>query len=244
MPRFSPGARPSTPDGHKDRSGARAALFGLLIAIALATAAMLRGPPRAASSKEHEAHADENAERADIKTSDEAAPARSKVAPAVGTGGPIAGQRGWGATNARSSRSLAAPDPLRKDAPDVGGGALPLTDPPGREGHPDGHDEAALGDMHVRWKEMARGCYEQAAARRPGLKGKVAFQSVIVGDPNVGGIVESTELKDAGTLDDRELLTCLRESILTLPFPPPRDGNWYRFNFPANFEGDAALEQE
>ena len=120
----------------------------------------------------------------------------------------------------------------------------PLTDPPGPEGHATAADEDALGAMHGEWKALARDCYAHATARTPGLRGRLEFHSVIVGDPSVGGIVESAELADGGTIDDAELVACLRESVLSLPFPAPRDGSWYRFDFPATLGEDGGIGGE
>jgi hypothetical protein len=135
--------------------------------------------------------------------------------------------------------SLLPPPPLPARAGDA---PAPLSAPQGDEGHATSLDEDALGEMHTRWKTMARGCYDVANARAPGMAGNLVFHTVIVGDATVGGVVESVDLDEDRSIDDAELVACLRESILTLKFPPPRGGAWYRFDFPASFGTDAGIE--
>ena len=96
--------------------------------------------------------------------------------------------------------------------------------------------------MNLAWKKLARSCYEQAIARRPGLRAAIALQVTVVGDAKIGGVVESAELLDGGAPDD-PLADCVRESLLSLPFPPPRGGDFVRFRFDEQF-GPAAPEPD
>ncbi len=113
-----------------------------------------------------------------------------------------------------------------------------LSPPPGDEGHATSEDEDALGDMNGRWITMSRDCYTAATMRLPGLEGKIDFQAVVVGDAAMGGVVESVTRGGDSTIDDPQLAACLRETILSLQFPPPRGGNWYRFDFQGSFGAD------
>jgi hypothetical protein len=88
--------------------------------------------------------------------------------------------------------------------------------------------------MNTAWKKLAQSCYAQAAASRPELRAAVSLQVTVVGDAKVGGVVESAELLDGGAPDD-PLVSCLRESLLSLPFPPPRGGDFTRFRFEETF---------
>jgi hypothetical protein len=79
---------------------------------------------------------------------------------------------------------------------------------------------------------MAKECYDAALERDGGLSGRMVFQFVIVGDESVGGVVESAELDPSSTLDEGELVTCMRESLLSVTFPPPKRGGRVTVTFP------------
>jgi hypothetical protein len=79
---------------------------------------------------------------------------------------------------------------------------------------------------------MAKECYEAALARDGGLGGKMVFQFAIVGDESVGGIVESAELDPSSTLSESELVTCMRESLLSVTFVPPPHGGRVTVTYP------------
>jgi hypothetical protein len=118
------------------------------------------------------------------------------------------------------------------------GASASLGDPPGDAGRFSEEDEDALGAMNLGWKKLARSCYEQAAAQGPGLHAAIALEVTVVGDAKVGGVVESAELLDGGAPDD-PLVDCMRESLLSLPFPPPRGGSFVRFRFEEEFGSEA-----
>jgi hypothetical protein len=46
----------------------------------------------------------------------------------------------------------------------------------------------------------------------------------VVGDPSVGGVVDSVESRPESTLRDEGFLTCLRESLYAIRFAAPPDG--------------------
>jgi hypothetical protein len=71
---------------------------------------------------------------------------------------------------------------------------------------------------------LAKECYDAALERDPKLGGKLVLSFVIVGDEDVGGVVESAELDPASTLSEKELVYCMRESLLSLAFEPPKNG--------------------
>ncbi|MFO0566406.1 MAG: AgmX/PglI C-terminal domain-containing protein [Polyangiaceae bacterium] len=79
---------------------------------------------------------------------------------------------------------------------------------------------------------MAKECYEAALEQNATLAGRMVFEFVIVGDESVGGIVESAELDPSSTLADAELVTCMRESLLSVTFPPPKNGGRVTVKFP------------
>lgn len=68
---------------------------------------------------------------------------------------------------------------------------------------------------------MARQCYEELTARRPDAGGSLEMELTIAGDDKIGGIVEDASLAKTSSLKDEKMETCIRESLLTLSFPPP-----------------------
>lgn len=72
---------------------------------------------------------------------------------------------------------------------------------------------------------MAKKCYEELLVRAPDAGGKLEMELTIAGDDKIGGIVEEAAIAKTSSLKDDKMETCVRESLLTLSFPPPaRDG--------------------
>lgn len=72
---------------------------------------------------------------------------------------------------------------------------------------------------------LALGCYTDALKRNPALAGKLVVSFRIIGDRKVGGVVDEAKLVDGTSIDDREMQTCVRESMMSVSFDaPPRDG--------------------
>jgi hypothetical protein len=86
---------------------------------------------------------------------------------------------------------------------------------------------------------LAKECYAAALERDAKLGGKLVFSFVIVGDEDVGGVVESAELDPTSTLVEKELVYCLRESLLSLSFEPPKEGGMVTVTYPFVFSPDA-----
>ncbi|MFT3764027.1 MAG: AgmX/PglI C-terminal domain-containing protein [Minicystis sp.] len=83
---------------------------------------------------------------------------------------------------------------------------------------------------------LMRQCYEGALLRRPKLAGKLVLGFDIVGDPDVGGIVEEASFVDGSTIHDEEMETCVRESLMTLTFDkPPTGGGRVTVKYPIEF---------
>lgn len=79
-------------------------------------------------------------------------------------------------------------------------------------------------------------CYEQALERSPGLTGKLMVQFAIVGEPDVGGLVETSEIDpEQSTIVDPDLIECVRESTYTMQFPPPDAGGRVIVHYPIRF---------
>ena len=72
---------------------------------------------------------------------------------------------------------------------------------------------------------LALDCYSDALKRDPKLAGKLVVYFRVIGDHKVGGVVDEAKLVDGTTIDDREMQTCVRESMMSVSFDaPPHDG--------------------
>ena len=98
---------------------------------------------------------------------------------------------------------------------------------------------------HVRneFFPVARDCYGDALKKTPDLAGEVDLYFTIVGNKNIGGIVESVDVLNKSTLRDPEMIECMRESFLSVTFPPPESGGFVTVEYPIIFTpGDGGDE--
>jgi hypothetical protein len=85
---------------------------------------------------------------------------------------------------------------------------------------------------------MGLACYMGALDRKPHLRGQIVVDFMIVGDKKVGGIVDQAEINARSDIDDEELKTCIRESMLSMVFAPPDDNGWVTVTYPFVFSPD------
>jgi hypothetical protein len=111
--------------------------------------------------------------------------------------------------------------------------------PKGQSPHaPLGRDAGTISPEYIRDRvredffPLARECYEAALEREPELAGKLVLSFVIVGDDEVGGVVDSAELAEGSTLKDEELVTCMLESMLSVSFVAPSAGGSVSVTYP------------
>jgi hypothetical protein len=84
---------------------------------------------------------------------------------------------------------------------------------------------------------VAGSCYEALLARTPHAEGVVVLHLSIVGNDDLGGVVEHVEVLDEGTtLTDADFVTCVRESMYTTTFDaPPAGQNSITVTYPFSF---------
>jgi hypothetical protein len=87
---------------------------------------------------------------------------------------------------------------------------------------------------------LAKQCYEAALERDSGIAGKLVMSFNIVGDDEVGGIVEAADSTEDSTISDPELLYCMRESMLSMQFEPPKQGGSVTVVYPFVLSPDSA----
>ncbi|MET0410125.1 MAG: AgmX/PglI C-terminal domain-containing protein [Polyangiaceae bacterium] len=73
---------------------------------------------------------------------------------------------------------------------------------------------------------LARDCYQSLLRSQPKSGGTVEIHMSVVGDENIGGVVESVELGEKSTMQDADFLDCVSESMMSMVFePPPEHGS-------------------
>jgi hypothetical protein len=85
---------------------------------------------------------------------------------------------------------------------------------------------------------MAEKCYEELRARQPDAGGRLEMEFTIAGDDKIGGIVEEASIAETSSLKDEKMETCMRESLLTLSFPPPSHDGVVTVVYPITFSPD------
>lgn len=93
-----------------------------------------------------------------------------------------------------------------------------LTDRTGKHGY-------LLDVMNHDLLPLADECYALARETDPELAGMLVMSIELIGDDELGGVVETAEPASNNELANADLIECVRESLLstTLP-PPPADG--------------------
>jgi hypothetical protein len=61
---------------------------------------------------------------------------------------------------------------------------------------------------------------------------------VLVGDAEIGGVVESADVMDQSTIRDQGMIACIRESMLSMTFQPPSKGGFVTIEYPIDFHPD------
>jgi hypothetical protein len=86
---------------------------------------------------------------------------------------------------------------------------------------------------------VIRECYENALQDDPALGGKLVMKFEILGDEEVGGVVDQVEVDaEQSTIGDADMRECMRESMYTLELPPPDAGGSVFVTYPFVFEAD------
>ncbi len=91
---------------------------------------------------------------------------------------------------------------------------------------------------------LARDCYKQGLKKNPTLAGRLVTSFRIVGTKGTGGLVDWVDTaSEENTLDDADVIECLKQSMYSVTFDPPPDDGVVTVTYPlvfANVEPDAA----
>jgi len=113
-------------------------------------------------------------------------------------------------------------------------------------------DEAPRGHLDAEYirqsiREIApliEECYELALEETPALEGRLVAEFSIVGEPEVGGIVERSEVLAESTLSSPTLNECVRQTIYTVELEPPEGGGRVDVRYPFIFRRGDERDEE
>ncbi len=87
---------------------------------------------------------------------------------------------------------------------------------------------------------LADECYALALERDPTLAGGLDLQFEIIGDQDVGGLVERVDVEESSQIQDLEMIECMRETLLSTVFPAPDDSGAAGVRLTLQFDPDDA----
>ena len=123
------------------------------------------------------------------------------------------GSAGGGGRPASPPREPSGAMPPEEAAPAPGN----LTDRTGNHGY-------LMKVMNEDLVPLADECYALARETQPELAGMLVIDVEIIGDEDIGGVIESATPGQANELADPGLVECVRESLLSTTLPPPPQG--------------------
>ena len=99
-------------------------------------------------------------------------------------------------------------------------------------------DKSYIRAAIVNIQPLLRECYENALEVHPELAGKIEVEFMITGEPDVGGIVESSAVTEKSTIADPDLRECIQETMYALELPAPPAGGSVMVRYPFLFSSD------
>jgi hypothetical protein len=124
-------------------------------------------------------------------------------------------------TTARSRRTATVPQPppTGTSAGDTSATTLDIRD---RTGDTSAWEKRTLGVLNALLGE----CYDLGRAEDPKLEGKVKLRFTVVGEPKIGGLLETAEIVDDGftTITQQTLRDCMTQQLHALELDPPPEG--------------------
>jgi hypothetical protein len=82
-------------------------------------------------------------------------------------------------------------------------------------------------------------CYALARETQPELTGMLVLDVEMIGDEEVGAVVESAVLGQGNEIVDPALVECVQESLLSTTLPPPPEGGKEAFQLQMRLEPEA-----
>lgn len=87
---------------------------------------------------------------------------------------------------------------------------------------------------------LVRECYELALETSPGLEGTLIVAFEIIGDPEIGGVIETSEIAEESSLRHPELEECVTESMYSIEVDPPPGGGRMKVRYPMQFKTEGS----
>lgn len=81
-------------------------------------------------------------------------------------------------------------------------------------------------------------CYALARHTQPELAGMLVLNFELIGDEDIGGVIESVELGLNTEMTEPSLVECVQESILATTLPPPEEGGRDEISLSLRLEPD------
>jgi hypothetical protein len=82
---------------------------------------------------------------------------------------------------------------------------------------------------------LAKECYDMALDDDEELAGRLVFQFRIVGEPELGGIVEDAQPTPDSDITHPDMVECMREAMMSMSFDPPENGGAVEVTYPFEF---------
>ncbi|MFO7565734.1 MAG: hypothetical protein R6X02_24035 [Enhygromyxa sp.] len=83
-------------------------------------------------------------------------------------------------------------------------------------------EEYVAGIVREQLIPLARACYEDIAPR--GTEGGMTVGVVVLGDAEIGGVIERVDITDADPSIEGDMTECIRQAAYDLEFDPPEEG--------------------
>lgn len=89
---------------------------------------------------------------------------------------------------------------------------------------------------------LVKECYDNLLEQQPKSGGRMVLKFAIMGDEDVGGIVDGVELAEESEIQDADFRECLTESTMSAVFDPPEGGGRVEITYPFVFTSSADAE--
>lgn len=87
-----------------------------------------------------------------------------------------------------------------------------------------GGRKALMDALNRDFMPLADECIAEATARLPELEGMLAIGIEVVGDAELGSVVETVSAGELNEVDDADLWECMEQTALSTMLPPPPEG--------------------
>jgi hypothetical protein len=95
-------------------------------------------------------------------------------------------------------------------------------------------EEYVMGILREQLIPVAKSCYEDVAPK--GTKGKLTLSVAVIGDADIGGVIDRIDVNHTATSIEGELTECVRQAAYDMEFEPPEAGQGVQaFDFSIEF---------